>query len=471
MNFKFINGLLDPDERIAYINRKINACKENYRNVLFKDPAIGILNQLEERFNLIKNDIELWLTPTPPSEMIFMVTVENIVTFIDSNGCKEYADQLMENIYKNIIPDFPILIGVDHSLSGGAIRALCKEYGHENIRLIVFDSHTDFILPTIRCGLIHYDLENNPNTKFSPYDPYIYNRPDSYNADSFLNYISKELPPENIFLIGVSDYPPKIAEEINDERVKKYVEFYKSIEESKTVKVFITFVDPYIFNLKMGFDIDSSIEMTPMISKDFKPKDVEIIVEDREEDILISSGVLKLKITKKPFNISIYDSKDKFITQEIPYNLTGGPRGKPSYDHIPLAIIEDKNTGELSVCESYVIDYDEHFYGLGERGSKIDLKGQNIELWPYDTVGNHTPRMYKCVPFFMSSKGYGIYLNTSFPTRFDMGAWSFISYTIYAKTDHLDYFFIYGPRFKEILSRYTEITGKPKLPPKWSFGL
>lgn len=245
----------------------------------------------------------------------------------------------------------------------------------------------------------------------------------------------------------------------------------KSIEESKTVKVFITFVDPYIFNLKMGFDIDSSIEMTPMISKDFKPKDVEIIVEDREEDILISSGVLKLKITKKPFNISIYDSKDKFITQEIPYNLTGGPRGKPSYDHIPLAIIEDKNTGELSVCESYVIDYDEHFYGLGERGSKIDLKGQNIELWPYDTVGNHTPRMYKCVPFFMSSKGYGIYLNTSFPTRFDMGAWSFISYTIYAKTDHLDYFFIYGPRFKEILSRYTEITGKPKLPPKWSFGL
>lgn len=233
MNFKFLNGLLDPDERISYINRKIEACKENYRNVPFKDPAIGILNQLGKHFNLIKNDVELWLTPTPPPEMIFMVTVENIVTFIDSNGCKDYADQLMENVYKNVIPEVPILIGVDHSLSGGAIRALCKEYGHENIRLIVFDSHTDFILPTIRCGLIHYDLENNPDTKFSPYDPYIYNRPDSYNADSFLSYISKELPPENIFLIGVSDHPSKAAEEINDERVKKYVEFYKDIEDSK----------------------------------------------------------------------------------------------------------------------------------------------------------------------------------------------------------------------------------------------
>lgn len=233
MNFTFLNGLLDPDERIAYIRRKIEACKENYKNVPFKDPAMGIMNQIGRHFNFVENEVELWLTPTPPPEMMFMVTVENIVTFIDSNGCKDYADQLMEKIYEDVIPDLPILIGVDHSLSGGAIRALCREYGHENIRLIVFDGHTDFILPTIRCGLIQYDLETNPNTKFSPHDPYIYNRPDSYNADSFLNYISKELPPENIFLIGVNDYPSKAAEEIDDERVKKYVEFYKSIEESK----------------------------------------------------------------------------------------------------------------------------------------------------------------------------------------------------------------------------------------------
>ncbi|MCX8062752.1 MAG: hypothetical protein N3D16_09220, partial [Anaerolineales bacterium] len=61
MNFKFLNGLLDPDERIAYINRKIDACKENYRNVPFRDPAIGILNQFENSFELIRNDIEPWL--------------------------------------------------------------------------------------------------------------------------------------------------------------------------------------------------------------------------------------------------------------------------------------------------------------------------------------------------------------------------------------------------------------------------
>jgi alpha-D-xyloside xylohydrolase len=71
----------------------------------------------------------------------------------------------------------------------------------------------------------------------------------------------------------------------------------------------------------------------------------------------------------------------------------------------------------------------------------------------------------------MSSKGYGIYVNTAAPTRFNMGEWSFISYTMYALTNSLDYFFIYGPEFKDILPEYMNITGIPQLPPKWSFGL
>jgi len=245
----------------------------------------------------------------------------------------------------------------------------------------------------------------------------------------------------------------------------------KKTGDSRTIKVVINFLSPYVFNFKMGFDVSNDIERTPMISEQFNCQNVRLNINDGKENITINSGVLKIKINKKIFNLDICDSNDRFVTKQIPHNLSGGNADSPGYDHIPLAILEDKKTGELSVCESYVIDYDEHFYGLGERGSGLDLKGQSIELWPYDTVGNHTPRMYKCIPFFMSSKGYGIYLNTSFPTRFDIGSWSFISYTMYAKTDHLDYFFIYGPKFKEILSRYTDITGKPQLPPKWSFGL
>ncbi|MCX8181805.1 MAG: arginase family protein [Candidatus Methanomethyliaceae archaeon] len=232
MNFKILNGPLDPDEREAYIQRKIIACENGYRGVPFKDPVLGMISELKLPIEHIKNQVEPWLTPTPPLDMLFMLTVENFVTFIDTNGCLDYANQLSKKVKSDVLPDMPVLFGVDHSLSGGVISALCEEHGGENLRLIVFDSHFDFIPPTIRCGLIQYDVENNPETKFSPKDPYIYNRPDSYNADSFLSYVGKRIPMENIYVVGVSDYPPRAAEEIEDERVRRYIEFYKGIESS-----------------------------------------------------------------------------------------------------------------------------------------------------------------------------------------------------------------------------------------------
>ena len=152
------------------------------------------------------------------------------MTFIDSNGCLEYANKVKDSV-RSSLPAAPLLVGVDHSLTGGAIEALAEEHGGENIRLIVFDSHFDYIPPSIRCGLIHYDMETNPGTKFAPNDPYVFNRPDSYNADSFLSFMKKVVPPENTYIVGVSDYPPRAALESGDRRVKGYVDFYRSLQE------------------------------------------------------------------------------------------------------------------------------------------------------------------------------------------------------------------------------------------------
>lgn len=231
MPFRTISAPLDPDEREAFIRRKIDACMRGYAGMAFRDPLDGMLNELPAlKADRITIDIEPWMLPAPPKEMLFMLTVENFVTFIDSDGCLEYADKVKEAV-QSILPATPLLVGVDHSLSGGAIRALAEEHGGENIRLIVFDSHFDYIPPSIRCGLIHYDLDTNPGTKFTPGDPYIFNRPDSYNADSFLGFVKKVIPPENTFIVGVSDYPPRAAIESSDSRVKEYVGFYRSIQE------------------------------------------------------------------------------------------------------------------------------------------------------------------------------------------------------------------------------------------------
>lgn len=226
-----ISAPLDPDEREAYIARKIEACMGGYRGVEFRDPVDGMVAELPglggERKDIA---IEPWLVPAPPREMLFMLTVENFVTFIDSDGCLEYATKVKDAV-RSYLPRVPLLLGVDHSLSGGAIRAVAEEHGGENIRLIVFDSHFDYIPPSIRCGLIQYDMETNPDTKFAPNDPYVFNRPDSYNADSFLGFMKKVIPPENTWIVGVSDYPPRAALESRDERVRAYVEFYQSVQE------------------------------------------------------------------------------------------------------------------------------------------------------------------------------------------------------------------------------------------------
>jgi arginase family enzyme len=237
MTFKFFRAPLDPDEREQRLRIKVAECRQGYPNVLFKDPYDGVLRALKENC-FMRNfmdigglEVEPWLLPAPEPKYIPLLTVECMVAFIDSDGCRDYALQAEDFINKRVLPGLPVMIGVDHSLSGGCVRSLAREYG--DIALIVLDSHFDAIIPSVRCALIRYDLETNPESSFSPFDPYIYGRVDSYNADSFLYYLVHEgvIAPENLVVLGVSDHPPSHAFKIRDWRVQKYLELYRSFEE------------------------------------------------------------------------------------------------------------------------------------------------------------------------------------------------------------------------------------------------
>jgi alpha-D-xyloside xylohydrolase len=87
-----------------------------------------------------------------------------------------------------------------------------------------------------------------------------------------------------------------------------------------------------------------------------------------------------------------------------------------------------------------------------------------------DAHSAQTPDMYKPVPFFMSSRGYGVFAHTSAPLTFDFGASYDGANTIYLGDEQLDLFFFFGSP-KEILSEYTSLTGRSPAPPLWSFGL
>jgi alpha-glucosidase (family GH31 glycosyl hydrolase) len=88
-----------------------------------------------------------------------------------------------------------------------------------------------------------------------------------------------------------------------------------------------------------------------------------------------------------------------------------------------------------------------------------------------ESAGPWGEGLHKNVPFFMSSRGYGLYINSSCPQLFEMGVRSHDSYAFAVADEVMDLFFIYGPSFNEIIETYTEITGRPAVPPAWSFGI
>ncbi|MHC4191641.1 MAG: glycoside hydrolase family 31 protein [Planctomycetota bacterium] len=111
---------------------------------------------------------------------------------------------------------------------------------------------------------------------------------------------------------------------------------------------------------------------------------------------------------------------------------------------------------------------DEEFYGFCDQGSGAGSpflhRGEVL------TMASLTCHRIYYSPFFMSSRGYGFFLNTLVRSDWDMARRNKDRYTIHYDDPRLDFYVIVGPSFRDILSRYTELTGRPPLPPKWLMG-
>ncbi len=231
----FFGCPLDCDEREESIQEKL----------FFMEEMTPVDDPYERVMEFIRKEVDpalwqekgsipvpSWLRPLPDPVDRAKISVEEFVHFIDGNGCRTYADLVGKTIAEIIHPHIPGLIAVDHSMSGGAFQKLAERYGPEKISLIVLDSHTDALPVSVMAEAIQYDLETNPDTLHDPHDPFLYNRPDSYNASSFLSYLLKEgtVQPSNLYLLGIGDYPPKQAFRIKDPRIQKYVGHFSGLK-------------------------------------------------------------------------------------------------------------------------------------------------------------------------------------------------------------------------------------------------
>lgn len=120
--------------------------------------------------------------------------------------------------------------------------------------------------------------------------------------------------------------------------------------------------------------------------------------------------------------------------------------------------------------ERLSLDIDETIYGLGERFGPLVKNGQIVESWNEDG-GTGYEQAYKNIPFYLSSRGYGILVNHPEHVSFEVAS-EHVSSVQFSVEDHaLDYYVIYGPTPDKVLERYTSLTGRSPLPPPWSFGL
>ena len=231
----FFGCPLDGDERHESIQEKLSLM--GIRG-LIDDPYEGIMEIIRQEVDPElwaekgSMNIPSWLRPIPSLADKESITTEAFVDFVDRGGFETYSQQVGDFIGTHIFPDIPCMLAVDHSLSGGAFKKLVKLYEPDDISLIVLDSHTDAIPMSVMAGMIQYDIDTNPETVHDRYDPFLYDRKDSYNASSFLDYLLAEevLKPQDLYLIGISDYPPKHAFRIKDPRIEDYVNIFSELK-------------------------------------------------------------------------------------------------------------------------------------------------------------------------------------------------------------------------------------------------
>jgi len=182
--------------------------------------------------------------------------------------------------------------------------------------------------------------------------------------------------------------------------------------------------------------------------------------EENNGTFIFNTDKLTVTIDQESLQLTVTDKAGKIISSEDMDN--GGIYSEGNIKGVRKQLIAD-----------------EHFFGFGERMDFLDQRGKALQL----NVGrgllkphiigayNVLEANYAPVPFFMSTKGYGIFFHTPQVNDWDIGRKDRSSLTFQAKGEGMDYFFMYGPDFPQLLDHYTDLTGKSPLLPRFAHGL
>lgn len=183
------------------------------------------------------------------------------------------------------------------------------------------------------------------------------------------------------------------------------------------------------------------------------------------KDIVYSSAYGKLVIQADPWRLIMYDKEGNELTRSRVWSDNDSTQIKVP----PFGFIKRGSDNSRSINPVFSIQPTERIFGFGEAPGPLNKVGQKLNLFVTDPQGPESPDMYKPIPFFFSNLGYGAFIHTAAPLTVDVGQSYIGANKLFMKDEDLDMFLFWGTP-KEILSEYTALSGRPEMPPLWSFG-
>lgn len=219
-------------------------------------------------------------------------------------------------------------------------------------------------------------------------------------------------------------------------------------------------------NLAFTADDVLRVQLSPKGTSTFATGLSNYTFTDHTTYYTLLTSKLSVKINKNPFRMTVYEADGTtLISQQYDATINRN-----------MAWLTDGNNLITKVEDHFYSPTGEEFYGFGERYNDLSKRGQNIETYVYNQYKDQNDRTYLAIPFFLSTRGYGVFLNSTYYSQFRMATdrsdmYRFTADTGGASTSMLDYYFIYGDDLKDVNANYAEITGMPAEVPKWAFGL
>lgn len=183
-----------------------------------------------------------------------------------------------------------------------------------------------------------------------------------------------------------------------------------------------------------------------------KPK---FTVKDNGNYIVLTTDELIVEISKNPCRVSIFDKNKNLLNK----------------DEESFGVAFDND--DVRCFKKFFND--ERFYGLGEKSDDLLKNGKQYTLWNSDfpAYTSRKDELYLSIPFFIGIRknvAYGIFFDNTYKSYFNFGASNNRFFWFGAEGGEMDYYFIYGPEIKRVISDYTKLTGRIELPPLWALG-